>query len=340
MSKARDLRTAPENNINMYELLSLFSYEKKSKYTELLLRLMKKSKNFKEHITEIKESLTATYDFINREDLDEIPDLTIIYFYQFINNLFNQNDLISFYKFGEYNERGLIKQNDISRYNSFEELHNAKSIADMAAQEKELEKQIKVVHSDDTWLVLRPLTYEASKKYGSNTKWCTTQENNSEYYTKYTKKGVLIYVINKENGYKVAAFKSLDKHEPEFSWWNQKDSRIDSLEAEITNEVREIIFKECTIDAKSNEVISNQTIKKEKPTNKKTTNRISHAIERARAEQEVDVTEEEICMQEPTPIQEDRGVHRMTLVSQEEPVTEAVMPSSQSLFTVTNTRNF
>jgi hypothetical protein len=329
MSKARDLRTAPENNINMYELLSLFSYEKKSKYTELLLRLMKKSKNFKEHIKEIKENLTTTYDFISMEDLDTIPDLTIIYFYQFIINLFNQNDLISFYKFGEYNERGLIKQNDVTRYNSFEELHNAKNIADMAAQEKELEKQIKVVHSDDTWFVLRPLTYEASKKYGSNTKWCTTQENNSEYYTKYTKKGVLIYVINKENGYKVAAFKSLDKHEPEFSWWNQKDTRIDSLEAEITNEIREVIFKECTVDAVSNEILSNKIVKKDKPTNKKTTGRISNAIGRAIAE-EADEPDS------PSEIAEDSGVHRMTLVSQEdedvreEPNVE--MPRSQSLY--------
>ena len=319
MSKARDLRTAPENNINMYELLSLFSYEKKSKYTELLLRLMKKSKNFKEHIKEIKETLTATYEFISMEDLNEIPDLTIIYFYQFITNLFNQNDLNSFYKFGEYNERGLIKQNDISRYDSFEELHNAKSMADLSAQEKELEKQIKVVHSDDTWLLLRPLTFEASKKYGSNTKWCTTQESNSEYYTKYTKKGVLIYILNKETGYKVAAFKSLDKHEPEFSWWNQKDTRIDSMEAEITNDVREIVFKECTTDPKSNEHISNLTIKKEKITNKKTTGRISNAIGRARAEE--DVMEQP---EEPVPVQEDRGVHRMSLISQEEEPTQSM----------------
>jgi hypothetical protein len=77
----------------------------------------------------------------------------------------------------------------------------------------------------------------SSKKYGSNTKWCTTQETNPEYFTKYTAKGVLIYCINKVTGYKVASFYSLDKNDPEFSYWNQKDTRIDSTDSELTLEL-------------------------------------------------------------------------------------------------------
>jgi len=107
--------------------------------------------------------------------------------------------------------------------------------------EKEMEKQIIKLFEDSEWLILRPLTFEASKKYGANTKWCTTQENNPDYFFKYAKKGVLVYCINKKNGYKVASFNSLDKNDPEFSWWNQKDNRIDSLQAEITTQIRELI---------------------------------------------------------------------------------------------------
>jgi hypothetical protein len=60
---------------------------------------------------------------------------------------------------------------------------------------------------------------------------------------KYSKRGVLIYCINKKTGYKVASFYSLDKNEPEFSFWNQKDTRIDSLDSELTDELRLVIQK-------------------------------------------------------------------------------------------------
>ena len=286
MSKAKELRTAPENNINMFELLSLFSPEKKSKYTETLIRLMKKTPNFSNHVKEIKEEIRKEYPFIDKSEIDEMPDLTVVYFYRFIDNMFNKKDLIDFRKFCEYNERGIIKQNDLSTYKSFDEVFNAMSLADMVAQTKEMEKQINIVYENDEWLILRPLTFEASKKYGANTKWCTTQENNPEYYHKYSKKGVLCYIINKVTGYKVASFYSLDKHEPEFSWWNQKDSRIDSLEAQINNDIREIIFKTSTENAVTNQSLIEKGDKK-KSIPKKLENRIARAVERVQNENEL-----------------------------------------------------
>jgi hypothetical protein len=107
----------------------------------------------------------------------------------------------------------------------------------MRVDVKEMETQIIKIHEDDEWLLIRPLTYASSKKYGSNTKWCTTQETNPEYFTKYSSKGVLIYCINKVTGYKVASFYSLDKNDSEFSYWNQKDTRIDSTDSELTLEL-------------------------------------------------------------------------------------------------------
>jgi hypothetical protein len=47
--------------------------------------------------------------------------------------------------------------------------------------------------------------------------------------------------MNKKTGYKVASFYSLDKKDPEFSFWNQKDTRIDSLDTELTDELRLLI---------------------------------------------------------------------------------------------------
>jgi hypothetical protein len=184
----------------------------------------------------------------------------------------------------------------------------------MVAGHKEMEKQVKVVFENDEWLLVRPLTYLSSKKYGSNTKWCTTTESNPEYFLKYSKKGVLIYCINKMTGYKVASFYSLDKHDPEFSFWNQKDSRIDSLETELTDDLRKIIFEESKgKGAKTNRfLLSDEERTKEEDYLKKYShgikmsepepiqereNYIRRAVERAANEWETEVQEQ--VLQEP-----------------------------------------
>jgi hypothetical protein len=240
MSRTKELKTSPEFNVNMFELFSLFSPDKKTKYTETLLRIMKKTPNIEEHCQEIKEFLSKEYN-LQRSDLDDVPSLQLVFFYRIIDTMFNSSDLKTFQKFCEFNERGLIKQNDVSAYQTFDEINNAVSIAEIVAQGKDLEKQVKLVYEDDEWLFVRPLTFNASKKYGSNTKWCTTTESNPEYFTKYASRGVLIYCLNKKTGYKVASFRSLDKNDPEFSWWNQKDSRIDSLQSELPDELLKVI---------------------------------------------------------------------------------------------------
>lgn len=240
MSKAKELRTSPENNMNIYELLSLFAPEKKSKYAEVLIRVMKKTPDLDNHVKEIISKLHTEFQ-IATSDLESVPKLQLIFFYRILDTMFNETDLKSFQKFCEYNERGLIKQNDLSKYSSFDEIMNSLNVAEIIADSKELEKQVNVVFDNDEWLLIRPLTFESSKKYGANTKWCTTQETNPEYFIKYSTKGVLIYCINKKTGYKVASFYSLDKHDKEFSFWNQKDTRIDSLEAELPTNLREMI---------------------------------------------------------------------------------------------------
>ena len=241
MSKIKELKTDTQNVLNLIDVLELFSPEKKSKYTDTLLRLMRNTSSLDEHILEIKTSLISKFDFIRMEDLNNFSDIQVLLMFRFLDAFFNFEDLRSFRKFCEYNERGLISQNDLSKYKSFEDVLNQLSMAEMKVTTKQMETQIVKLMDTDEWLIVRPLTYLASKKYGSNTKWCTTSEGNPEYFIKYSTKGVLIYCINKVTGYKVASFYSLDKNDPEFSFWNQKDSRIDSLDTELTDEIRLLI---------------------------------------------------------------------------------------------------
>lgn len=241
MSKIRDLKTNSENTVNIVDILELFSPEQKTKYTETLLRLMKGTQNLKSHAKEIKNTLTGEFNFISGEDLDKFTPIQLMIIHQFITSFFNFSDLHNYRKFCEYNERNLINQNDLTAYKSFDEVITQLNIAELKVEAKNMENEVLKVYEDTEWLLLRPLTYLSSKKYGANTKWCTTSEGSSQYFDKYSKKGVLIYCINKLTGYKVASFYSLDKNDREFSFWNQKDDRIDSLDSELTDELRRLI---------------------------------------------------------------------------------------------------
>lgn len=284
MSKARELRESSDCQINLYDLLSILVPEKKSKYVETILRIMKNTPNANQHVDEIKYHFEVNFG-INKEQFNGFTNLQMIMIYQIINNLFNESDLQKFQKFCEYNERNLIPENDLTTYKSFEQISNSVSIADLIVEEKEMEKQIKILFKDNEWICLRPLTASSSRKYGANTKWCTAMEKDDTHFKKYGGNGVLIYSINKKNGYKVATYYSLKKESPEFSFWNAKDDRIDSLETELPTTLLKLILEEKRTN-KSNLDLFNET----KLENKKTigggilssltknTNRISQAF--------------------------------------------------------------
>lgn len=242
MSRIKQIKNSSVNNISLFDLISVLVPNKKDKYTETLLRIMKKTHGIDTYLVEIKERLVSELD-VNPVDLIGLNMMELIILHRMLD-MFNYSDLKSFRKFCDFNERGLIKQNDLGLYNNFDEILESLSIAEAAVDFKGLEKQIKILFEDDEWIMVRPLTFLSSKKYGSNTKWCTTTENNPQYFLKYSTKGVLIYSINKKTGYKVASFYSLHKDEPEFSFWNQKDERIDSLDTELTFELTKIILNE------------------------------------------------------------------------------------------------
>jgi hypothetical protein len=249
MTKIKDLKSKPENNLNIIEILELICPEKKTKYIETLLRLMKKTKNFDNYIVDIKEMFTKRLN-ISSSKLEKFTNFQIFLMWDFLET-FDIDDLVEYQKFCDFNERGLIQSNDLSKYSSFDEILSVTSIAELKSQEKELEKQIKVIYTNEEWTVIRPLTGNSSMKYGSGTKWCTASTKNPDYFFRYSKRGILLYMINKKTGLKVACFKSLDE-EHEFSFWNQEDIRIDSIESGLPLFIIDIIRDEITNNPVSN----------------------------------------------------------------------------------------
>ena len=92
-----------------------------------------------------------------------------------------------------------------------------------------MKNRVMILHTDDEWLVLKPLSMEASVNYGYGTKWCTSMKNSNSYFYRYSRDGVLLFVINRKNGVKYAIYSS----PKEFSVWTATDARIDSMETTI-----------------------------------------------------------------------------------------------------------
>jgi len=103
----------------------------------------------------------------------------------------------------------------------------------------EFRKQVKIDYEDLEWLILRPFSFESSCKYGAGTKWCTTSESNPDHFFRYTRKGVLVYVINKKTGDKVGCYKSPDEVASEF--YNMEDIRVDSMDTNLPYDILQFV---------------------------------------------------------------------------------------------------
>ena len=89
---------------------------------------------------------------------------------------------------------------------------------------------------DSKWLVVSPLTHQASCSYGAHSNWCVSTSNPS-YYGNYTQNGILVFFIDKEgtnprkteaNQYKFAVHIDFDRPEiADWNWYSMEDDRID-----------------------------------------------------------------------------------------------------------------
>ena len=169
------------------------------------------------------------------------------------------NHFDEFKHFQEYMERGLIENKDVLTYSTIEEVQQATSLAIMKASTKDLEKQVHKVYEDETWLIVRPLTFEASTKYGAGTKWCTTSINDKQYFTRYWSRGTLAYIINKQTGLKYAMFHALRDWDKELSFWDAVDNRIDFLTMDIDEKLTPIV-KQLIKEDKANEDLCDEKL--------------------------------------------------------------------------------
>ena len=249
----------------------------KSKYTEMMIAFIKNSKlnelnmSRKSWENELKDMGVNDDNFIKSLDIFELNHLMY-----FINSYIGYNKLKLINKFIELNEKNLIKNNDLTTYKSFDEIELQISLSELKTIDKEFERQIKKLYETDEWLVCKPLSYQSSLKYGASTKWCTASKDQPDYYFRYSKRGILIYSINKKTGNKIAGFKSLDiSYENETSFWDINDQRIDSMDSGLPDDVLNIFrneflnTKQCNWDILTDEERNKQILWIENNKNKR-----------------------------------------------------------------------
>jgi hypothetical protein len=200
----------PELNITLIDLIGMIDPTDTYKYSEFLIKILK---NWYVN-TDIRYGIGI--------------------------DLFGEEQVESLNEFERHCKAKRVEKNDISQHTDFRSLKVEVEKAKEILRLKELEKQTKKLFDNDEWLVIIPLSYEASKMYGMETKWCTTQER---YWNDYIRNYKLIYVINKitNNKYAISRDKTEDK---DLKAWLSDDTETSPLLLPIPQDLWSVIMPE------------------------------------------------------------------------------------------------
>jgi len=181
----------PELNVSVMDIIVKLDPTKTYKYTEFLV------KKFKEFYDEYDDwTIGLGIEIMGSENMESLNEFEI------------------------HAKANRITNPDISQYKDFSQIYKAVEEAKEKVRLKELEKQVIKLYDDDEWSVVIPLSYEASKIYGANTKWCTTQER---YWNDYYKTYKLIYIQNKKTNEKYAVSRHWEDNKKVQAWMSNDD---------------------------------------------------------------------------------------------------------------------
>lgn len=173
--------------------------------------------------------------------------------------IFGYENLSKLVDFEKHSRANRLEKSDIGTYRNFKDISKAVDVADEIVRLKEVEKQVKKLYDTDTWLVVIPLSYEASKVYGANTKWCTTQE---QHWNSYRGKYKLIYIINKKTNVKYAV--SCEVRNGEVRGWLANDKESSPFNFPLPGEIFGILASEVQNPESINDMSSFQNKEIEK----------------------------------------------------------------------------
>lgn len=140
------------------------------------------------------------------DELDSFKDLPSKYYIWIAKQLSKEENKESIrdavVKFDDLLKRNLIPQNlskDIGTYKTLGDLELALDTINKTSKTQQKKEQkssgVKILYSSNTFLLVQPLTPEASCLYGKHTKWCISGNNATEHFTDYTEKNTRFFFI-------------------------------------------------------------------------------------------------------------------------------------------------
>ena len=250
MSRINEIKKQyPELNVSLIDVLCKLDPTKTYKYLPLLCKIFGERFNMsKQHDIRNKVKLSAMVDefnfALNTRGINlSNPTPNETYAYYQMTEFYNGEIFSTMSEFIERMEKNQISNKDVTSYADLDSIRGAISVAALNEYDKDLESQVIKEYEDDTWLIVRPLTFQSSSKYGASTRWCTTYQKEKHYFERYWSRGILVYFINKITGYKFAGFKSLGENDTELSFWDASDNRIDYLDTEADDYLYPIVKK-------------------------------------------------------------------------------------------------
>ena len=244
-------------NLSVLDLLRILDPSKTGKFMTLLLNELKSIPP-----NELEDEPYQNIG-IPLENLVPLNRVLLIYLVELVGGL---ETIKSLSKFLELSEKKLIKKNDIQKYNNLLELTDEIYRVELELNNKSVLPHSTIIVDTKDYLILKPLNIISSRKYGASTKWCTSSINDETFYS-YSSKGILLYIMSRQNNTKWAVYYELDKKE--LSWWNSKDERIDGLMVNLPKNIKNEILEHILNEKHPNSHYFNKETKElsNKPTN-------------------------------------------------------------------------
>jgi hypothetical protein len=211
MSKLKDLKEQhPSLAISILDVLRKIDPSDTGKYMHFLIKALYEGGGGKESIESALESA--------------------------ISKMFGKEQISVLTKFENYSKTHVIKE-DITQVKTFSDMKAIVTEVEENEKLKQMEKQVHKWYMDDDWIVVTPVTFEASKMYGRGTKWCTTNEMSWQNY----KNGLLVYFINRK--LKTKAKWAAYINDTKMEYYDEMDNRVsDSILLPFSNEVRNVLI--------------------------------------------------------------------------------------------------
>ena len=131
-----------------------------------------------------------------------------------------------------------LQEKDINKYD-YDGLKSAIDVhkeSSKSQQKKSFDTSgARKIFEDKNILIVKPLTYEASCKYGAGTRWCTTMAGQPNYFKSHTSDQQALYYIilknfNKDNKFYKIAIHITPNSE---TWYDSHDDRMSTREQEV-----------------------------------------------------------------------------------------------------------